>query len=387
MHWALFALGAAFLLCSFPFFYYPILEEIKRVDHGMIMFLIFPLIGIGALCFSWFMRKKYLVFGPTPLVLSPEIGQVGGQVGGRIELDKYWVKHDLIVTLNCINRYTTRSNNRNTAHHRVLWQKQDTPLHYKKASGSQIEFCFDVPAGQFTADTYKGRGKVYWEVIVEGIMNDVPFKRSWKIPVEEGEQASSIVISERHKETRLSAMEQKAEASVEQQINTKRTSGGLDIVSEQGRNQLTSLFFLLFGAIFAIVGYVTFDKYEPGLLVIGSVFLIVGCVILCNGLFLIGRKLECKINGDIVKTRRSLFGCLLNTNEGKLTSPEQLSLEVGISTTTNGKLTEIMAIYANVDSPSNKKIKLVEGIKGRKAGEAMKRKLEDALLNNNRFSR
>ena len=131
----------------------------------------------------------------------------------------------------------------------------------------------------------------------------------------------------------------------------------------------------------------TFDKYEPGLLVIGSVFLIVGWVILCNGLFLIGRKLECKINGDIVKTRRSLFGCLLNTNEGKLTSPEQLSLEVGISTTTNGKLIEIMAIYANVDSPSNKKIKLVEGIKGRKAGEVMKRKLADALLNNSRFSR
>lgn len=359
------------------------------------MLLIFPLIGIGSLFSSWFMRKKYLVFGATPLVLSPEIGQVGGQVGGRIELDKYWTKHSLVVILNCINKYTTRnldtsntnSNDRHRTQYKVLWQKRDTALHYKKANGSQIDFCFDVPADQFTADTYEGEGEVYWEVIVEGVMDDVSFKRSWTIPVEEGEQTSSIVISDRHKEASLSAKQQNEEASIERQINTNSTSGGLDIVSDNSHNKSTSLFLLFLGATSIAAAYVIFDKDDLLLLVIGSIFFISGCVISYGGLLLIGRKLECKIHGDIVEVRRTLFGLLPNTNKVKLTSPEQLSLKLSGSITPNGNLIEIMSIYANVDSPSKKKIKLIEGIRGRKAGEAMQQRLVDLLLNHRRFRR
>lgn len=362
------------------------LEQIQEEDYAIYFLFIFLLIGIGSLFFGWFTRRKFLLFGKTPLTLSPQIGQVGGQIGGIIELEKYWGTHDLTVTLNCINKYTTYDNERNTTHNNILWLQENTPVYSQISHGSKIEFCFEVPAGQYTKKTYKGRGTIFWEVIVEGVMNGVKFKRSWEIPVEEGTQASSIVISNRHKDTSRTVTQQKAQESIEQQINTKRTSTGLDITSEQGRNKSTSIFILLFGAIFTTIGYMTFDEYEFVKLIVGSVFFVIGCAVLCFSLFLAGRKLECIILGDTVKTRRSLFGCTISKNVAKLTSEKQLSLEVTMSSTINGKLTETMAIYANVSSPKNKKIKLVEGIQGRDAAKAMKKKLVNTLTSNSRFS-
>jgi hypothetical protein len=59
-----------------------------------------------------------------------------------------------------------------------------------------------------------------------------------------------------------------------------------------------------------------------------------------------------------------------------------------MSSTTNGKQTEYMAIYAKVDingpnGPIKKEIKLVEGIEGKAAGEAMERRLTEVLLESN----
>jgi hypothetical protein len=120
----------------------------------------------------------------------------------------------------------------------------------------------------------------------------------------------------------------------------------------------------------------------------GPIFFSVGAGIMGFGIFLVGRKLECKIIGDTVYTRRSLFGRILYTREGKLTSPNQLKLKTTMSSQSNGKQTEYMAISAKIDinGPNgsvSKDIKLVEGIEGKAAGEAMERKLIDMLIASN----
>ena len=122
--------------------------------------------------------------------------------------------------------------------------------------------------------------------------------------------------------------------------------------------------------------------------VMGPIFFSIGAGILGFGIFLVGRKLECKIIDDQVYTRRSVFGRIMYTRQGELTSPDQLTLKSTMSSTTNGKHTEYMAIYANVDitgpnGSEKKEIKLVEGIEGKAAGEAMNRKLKAVLLDRN----
>jgi hypothetical protein len=152
-----------------------------------------------------------------------------------------------------------------------------------------------------------------------------------------------------------------------------------------------SWFLVLFGSIFTSVGcflfYLAFQG-ELMLWVMAPMFFGIGAGILGFGIFLVGRKLECKIIDDQVHTRRSLFGRILYTRQGKLTSPDQLVLKTTMSSTSNGKQTEYMAIYANIEinGPNGsvkKQIKLVEGIEGKGAGEAMERKLADSLIEKN----
>jgi hypothetical protein len=110
------------------------------------------------------------------------------------------------------------------------------------------------------------------------------------------------------------------------------------------------------------------------------IFFSIGFGILCYGIFLVGRKLECKIIDDQVYTRRSLFGRIIYTRQGKLTSAKQLRLKTTMSSQSNNQKTEYMAIYAKVSIEGlDKEIKLVEGIEGKLAGEAMQRKLTDFL--------
>jgi hypothetical protein len=389
-YWILVIIGIIFFLFTTPVIF-AIPEEVSRGNNGIFFALILPLAGLGIILGGWKMRQKFLFFGPTPLTPSPIIGQVGGQMGGRIDLAQPWAKRNLTLTLSCINTYTSGSGDNSTTHRKILWQEHDKPLDSPNGSGSKLEFCFDVPAGERTADTHKGRGTVHWEVSVEGLINFMEFKRSWKLPAEEGTQTSNIDIPSAHKEASHVAKRKHAEASMEQQIQTEKTRDGLNILSDQGRNKSMSGFLVLFGAIFASVGCFLFYQAFQGeamLWIMAPIFFCVGVGILGFGIFLVGRKLECKIIDDQVYTRRSVFGRILYTRQGKLTSPSQLVLKSTMSSTANGKQTEYMAVYANVDinGPNgfeNKEIKLVEGIEGKAAGEAMKRKLADALVENN----
>jgi hypothetical protein len=389
-HWVLVIMGILFILISSPIFI-SIPETLRLGDYKILIALIFPLAGLMMLFGGWRMRQRFLFFGPTPLSLSPAIGQVGGQIGGRIDLAQPWTELNFDVTLSCINTYTSGSGKNTSTRRDILWQEHDKPLDSSNGSGSKLEFCFDVPAGERTKDTHNGRGSIHWEVTVEGLVNYKEFKRSWKIPVEVGTQTSAIIIPSVNKEATHSAKRKQAEASIEQQIQTTKTATGLDIISEQGRNKSMSWFMVLFGAIFASVGCFLFYQAFQGeamLWVMAPIFFAIGAGILAFGIFLVGRKLECKIIDNQVYTRRSVFGRIIYTRQGKLTSPDQLLLKSTMSSTTNGQHTEYMGIFAKIDinGPNgsvNQEIKLVEGIEGKAAGEAMKRKLADALLENN----
>lgn len=389
-YWILVGIGIVFCLFSLPIFF-AIPKELNQQNYAILIALVFPLTGLGILFGGWKMRQKFLFFGPTPLTPSPLVGQVGGQVGGYVDLAQAWEKRDLTITLSCIHTYTSGSGKNSTTHRDIKWQEHDKPLDRPHGTGSKLEFCFDVPSGERTKDTHNGRGSISWEVNIEGIVNSTPFNRTWKIPVEVGTQKSKIIIPSAHKEATHSAKLKKAEASIEKQIQTETTLDGLNILSDQGRNKSMSWFMVLFGSIFTSAGcflfYMAFQG-EAMLWLMAPIFFSIGFAILCFGIFLVGRKLECKIIGDDVYTRRSLFGRILYTREGKLTSSNQLKLKTTMSSTSNGKQTEYMAVYAqiNVNGPNGsikKDIKLVEGIEGKAAGEAMERKLAEAILNNN----
>ena len=370
-------------------------EEIQKGDYSILIALLFPIVGLAMIFGSWKMRQKFLFFGRTPLSLSPSIGQIGGQIGGRIDIAKPWEKRALNISLSCIHTYKRGSGKNSTTHTNILWQEHDIPVDKPNPVNNQhsrLEFCFDVPAGKPTQETHSGSGTISWRVSAEGIISGTQFSRSWKVPVEEGTKSSHIVIPDVHKEASHRSKLKQAEESINKQINTTDTSNGLDIISEQGRNLSTSLFMMLFGSIFSSVGcFLFYQAYQGDMMlwIMAPIFFSIGAGILFFGIFLLGRKLECKIINETAYTRRSLFGRVLYTREIKLTSVEQIILKTTLTSTSGQKRTEFTAIYAyqNAKKSANnnrqKKIKLVEGIEGKAAGEAMKRKIIDNIFEHN----
>lgn len=389
-HWILMGIGFFFCL-PFIFLASTLIEEVSAGKYGILFTLLFPLVGCGLLFSSWKMRKSFLYFGPTPLTPSPLIGQVGGQIGGRIEINKPWQERNLDITLSCLHTYSSGSGDNSRSHTDVLWQVHDKPLDRANGNSSILEFVFDVPANKPTDDTHNGRGSITWQVTVKGSIADQEFNRSWKIPTQVGSEHSSIIIPNTHKEAAHSAKLKQAEASIEQQIQTEKTALGLDILSEQGRHKSMSIMLVAFGSVFTAVGcFLFYEAIQTGNVpwIMPPVFFLIGTLILCFGIFLLGRKLECKIIDDQLHTRRSFFGKVIYTRQGTLTSPDQLILKSTMTSTHNGIKTEYMGIYAkvNIKGPNGsqkKEIKMVEGIEGKPAGEAMMRKLTDVLIVNN----
>ena len=382
-HWILIIIGAIFSLVSIPILL-AIPGEVARGEHGILFTLVFPLAGLAMCVGGWKVRLKYLFFGATPLSPSPAIGQVGGQIGGHIDIPQPWAKRSLIIQLSCIHTYSSGRGKNSSTHHDIIWQNTTHPVDKSSAKGSLLEFCFDVPAELPVTGKRMGKGTIHWEVMVEGLINHVVFKRHWKIPTETGTAQSSIVISDRHKEATQHAMREKADASIAQQIQTETTASGLDMVSEQGRNKSMSAVMTLFGSIFSGAGVFLFYQAIQGELMLwlmAPVFFAIGLGILLFGVFLMGRKLECKIIEDTVYVRRSLFGKIIYKRQGQLNSADQLILKSTMSSQQGSKKTEYMALYAKVTDLNGKlrKLKLVEGIEGREAGESMQRKVAEIL--------
>lgn len=393
-HWILAIFGLIFFIMSAPVLTV-IPEEIQKGDYSILIALLFPIVGLGMIFSSWKMRQKFLYFGHTPLTLSPPTGQIGGQVGGRIDIAKPWEERVLTISLTCVHTYKRGSGKNATTHTKILWQEHDIPVDkpsLENNNHSHLEFCFDVPADKPTQKNHSGPGTISWRLSVEGIIGGTQFSRSWKVPVEEGTKSSHIVIPDAHKETSHRAKLKQAEVSINKQIVTIDTSTGLDIVSEQGRHLSMSLFMVIFGSIFTAAGCLLFYKAYQGesmLWIMAPIFFSIGSSIFLFGIFLLGRKLECKIINDTAYTRRSVFGQILYTREIKLTSPEQIIIKTTMTSTSGQKRTEFTAIYAHqnahvsANTTRQKKIKLVEGIEGKAAGEAMKRKIIDNIFEHN----
>ncbi|NRB40283.1 MAG: hypothetical protein HRU20_17750 [Pseudomonadales bacterium] len=219
--------------------------------------------------------------------------------------------------------------------------------------------------------------------MVEGLVSYNTFKRHWVIPVTLGTLQSDIKIPQSHTKSVQKAQIQAAESSVDRQINTQTTAQGLNIISEPGRNKSMSRFACLLGFIFTAAGCFLFYFALQGELMLwlmAPMFFSIGSGIWAYGIFLAGRKLECKMIDGRVYIRRSLFGKSLYSREGPLTSADQLELKTTMSSQQGSVKTEYMAIYAQVRCADGiRKIKLVEGIEGLAAGEAMHRKLRFAI--------
>ncbi|NRB40284.1 MAG: hypothetical protein HRU20_17755 [Pseudomonadales bacterium] len=122
-HRILMIIGIILVIVTSPIIF-SIPAELNQGNQAIWFTLVFPLTGFGILWGGWLIRKKYTFFGPTPLQLSPAIGQLGGQIGGQINLNQPWGSRKITVRLSCIHTYTTGSGDNSSSHNDILWQRE-----------------------------------------------------------------------------------------------------------------------------------------------------------------------------------------------------------------------------------------------------------------------
>ncbi|MED5388736.1 MAG: DUF3592 domain-containing protein [Pseudomonadota bacterium] len=370
-HWFLVGFGAIFILLPSPA-YVAVWDKVGRGDFAILLVLLFPAVGAGIAYAGWKMRSNYRFFGPTPLTLDPEPGHAGGQVGGAIRLGRSLARDaDLDVWLSCIRGRESGSGKDRRTVEDILWQTDQRAYCQPVQQGSELLFCFDVPADQ-PASSGSGRNYICWRVELEGKVDGRTLKRSWDIPVIAGEAGSRYRLPESHVMAEQRERQVEALESANQQIRVEQTAQGLHLESRPGRHLGMKLALLVFGGIFAAVGTGLFiAAASEGLMLylMGSIFGLIGYAIVGSTLFTLGRGLEAWIRGGEVRSLRRWLGIPLFTRNGQLLRAEQLVLKTGMSSTSNGRKTEYMTLVAEVDG---KTIRLAEGIAGREAGEALR---------------
>ncbi|MZR62413.1 DUF3592 domain-containing protein [Alcanivorax sp. DP30] len=377
-HWLMVGFGAVFILLPSPA-YLEVWKEVSRGDYMILVVLLFPLVGAGIAWAGWKMRRNYRFFGPTPLQLDPEPGQAGGQVGGTIRFGRAIGRDsNLDIWLSCIRgRESGSGKNRKTVED-VLWQTEQRAYCVPRQSGTDIQFCFDAPADQ-PATRGSGRNYIRWRVELEGTVEGRKLSRSWDVPVEAGNGASRVQLPESHVMADQRERELEAVESASEQIRVEQTGQGLYLESRPGRNLGMKLGMLLFGGIFAGVGtglFIAAASQGFMLYFMGSIFGLIGYLIVFSSVYTLARGLQVWIRGSEVRVVRRWLGIPVYRREGRLLRAEQVVLKSGMSSTSNGRKTEYMTLQAEVDG---KVLRLAEGIKGREVGEALREAVLRAL--------
>ena len=376
-HWLMVGFGAVFILLPSPA-YLEVWKEVSRGNYMILLVLLFPLAGAGIALAGLRMRNNYRFFGPTPLALDPQPGQAGGQVGGSIQLGRALsAEQSVTVWLSCIRCYYSGSGKDRKTRESIRWQNRQRAWCRPVQSGTEIQFCFDAPADQ-PATRERDRSAsgrkdwIRWRVELDGQVQGRALKRSWDVPVEAGSGSSRYELPASHLEADQRDRKMDALESANQQIEVEQTSEGLHLISRAGRNLGMKLGLLVFGGAFAAVGTFLFiQAAEEGfmLYIMGSIFGLIGYPMVLATLYTLARRLDAWVRGGEVRNQRRWLGIVLFRREGQLLSADQLVLESGMSSTSNGRKTEYMTLYAKVDG---KKLRLAEGIAGREAGEALR---------------
>lgn len=367
-----------------------------------VMSLLFLIVGYVLFAFGRKSKSAYDAIGATPIQLDPEFVVVGREFGGSFPLQAK-PRNGLTLRLTCLHSYTTGSGDNRTNHTDVLHQ-QDTRAFIDTDTSEQqrVVFLFDIPSDVPGTDSNEHRGTIRWQLKATGqvttnrkvpgtqIAELMEFSRTWDIPFLSLElanelgiemQASQLHIPKQHQETVQREKQQEAQQSVSRQIAMEaEADGSISLISEAGRNKGMWGMLLVFGFILGVVGIFLVQgalRQGGGLWFMASAFVLAGWGMFFYGLFVSGRKLETSLRDGHVQVIRSLFGRQLYQRNGKITSPSQLQLKATMTSTAHDHVkTEYMALYAEIDGQS---IKLVEGIKGRQAGEAMMANIKAAL--------
>jgi hypothetical protein len=348
-----------------PFLIYP--EVVEKGNMLALIGIVFPLVGIGLLWWAVRRTLEWRSFGPAPVRLDPFPGAIGGHVGGTIDLNRSFDPHARFsLTLTSLHSYVSGSGDNRSRRESPKWQDSQIAHVTSGPRGTRLIFRFDVPDGLNESDAAQ-EGDAYdlWRLNLRAELPGTDIDRDYEIPVYATGESSR----------RLPAFSVDAAKAGQRSIDTDAVrslvrlgqgTGGNTMLFPVGRNVVSGIAGLLFGAMFAGVGWFLVTREDHWF--IGGIFGFVGGIIVLSSIYHAFNSLEVIRDGGTLRTVRRLFGVPVKSGEMRRVDFVRFKKKSSMSSQSGSRHVMYYTLYAIDDS--GKKLTVGEGFKGASQAEA-----------------
>ena len=340
-----------------------ILNEFDRNPSVALIFL-FPLVGIGMFAYSIKITRQWRRFGPTPLVLDPYPGSIGGQLGGYIDTRLAYDK-DLRceVNVSCRKSYISGSGKNRSRKESVKWQSEGFCHVERGRYGSRFNFRFDIPEDLPESQEKSSSTYFLWKASIHVSIDGPDFEREFEIPVFKTHENSSIATSsENHPLTH-----DIAENGINSIAHITAIPNGVEAYFPALQRPSVGIATLMFGVIFGGAGLFAGHLGAP--MTFPVVFTPIGLGILLAGVFYLAKALQTQVTSNGVRARRFLFGYPVTTREISKDQIKTIEIKDGASMQTGNKTTIIYKVVAK--DQNDKKVVLGERLNKRAEAERL----------------
>ncbi len=287
-----------------PFVLYD--EVVDKENYLALIGLLFPLVGIGMLVWAIRRTREWRRFGPTPVVLDPFPGSIGGHVGGTIDIAiPYDASNEFQLTLTNFNSYTSGSGKNRSQKEKALWQDSIVAHTEHSARGTRLTFRFDVPQDLNESDTEHDDNYHLWRLDLSAELDGTNLDRSFEIPVY-ATATKSTKLSELAVERARKKQDDISDRAVLETIRIRTGSRGRSMLYPIGRNFGASLVGIVVGGAFAAAGY--WIAVEEGQRIFGSIFGGIGALVALLTFYMMSNSLEVGRDATGFWTLRRVLG-------------------------------------------------------------------------------
>jgi hypothetical protein len=373
-HWALLAFALVWNGLTLPMFLNA--EEFwGRIDKEpmILLALLFPLVGLGLLAAVAWALLGWRKFGPTPLVLDPFPGSIGGHVGGWVDTRiPFSAAQRFDVKLACMRSSVTGSGKNRKRSESVHWQTDGACHSERSGTGTQLFFRFTVPDGLPAAGLPRTGTYYLWRLSVACELEGPDFSRSYDIPVFATAQQSSLHRgTETHAATQDLAME-----GLESIAEFRPVPGGIEALFPALQRPGRGIAALLFGGLFAGIG-IGVGYAKDGGVVIPVVFFLVGTLILGYGIWYLAKSLLVGVTSEGLRCRRFLFGYPMKTRQLARADFSRFEIDRTASSSSGNKTTVYYQLHAR--GRDGVSLPVGERLTGRAEAELLKDTFETYL--------
>jgi hypothetical protein len=305
--WAGWAFAAFWNLISAPLPFVIYAEVTEKNNLFALIGLLFPVVGIGLITWAVKRTMEWKRFGPAPVTLDPFPGAIGGHVGGTIDVNlPYDANTQVSLTLTSLHSYVSGSGKNRSRKESAEWQDTQVAHVSPGNRGSRLSFRFDVPQDLHDSDADQGEDSYYlWRLNLNADLPGVDIDRDYEIPVyatgKKSEQLSELSIGQAR--TRQNKIDIKA---IEKLVNLSYDAGGPVMHFPMGRNLFGGMVGAVIGAVFAGAGWFLLSR--EGALFMGSIFGLVGLLVVVATLYTVLNSLEVFQAGDEIRSVRRILG-------------------------------------------------------------------------------